>query len=909
MKIMREILLGFLSVAAKPLVIYFSQNNPQKIAQWIKESATISPSGMVNEFNCLNGVFSFFLKRVEIVPEDIAQLREISRRGSIVFVMKNRGRLEYRFFNQLFLREKIPLIRYANTISTLLWWPLKTIIKFAAVRSAMTPANKPDAPDLASVLNKGESALVNLTISRDYLFGLIRTNPLSALVPLLDIQKKTEKPITIIPLQFLYTKTPENAEKSFFDLLFGERSNPRFLRKMLFALNPRHRPLVKFGEALNLKEFVSGNDNPQNTQEASRLLLTRIHEIMRIEQCRITGPALKPKEKIIDEIMAENGFNLFLTKYAEQTKTTPDAQRKKALAVLDEIAADVNYTVVEFLRVSLRWVWERIFDGWVLNEESLNKIRVAAGKNPVVLVPMHRSHIDYLLISYIFYARNITFPHICAGINLNFWPVGKLIRKAGGFFIRRQFGSDALYKETFYSYLKKLLADGYCIEFFIEGTRSRTGKLLAPKMGVLGMILRAWSEGACEDINFVPVAINYDHIPEQKAYQNELSGAGKSKENARELLKAGKILKRRFGKIYLQFGEPISLKKYFSDQGIANAESKKEIGEFASHLTYNINRLAIVTPISLLSLALLATTKIAVTQEEMLERISLLRDYLEFKGAVFSDVLHFNPHWAVAEALRVLKSRALIKEAHTFEGTFITVDEARRVDLDYYKNNILHFFVSLACILKILGQNTGNKTVNIDAIVKQYDMLKTLFRHEFTFSQRSPLSDHINKVLSYLSSHNIVDVDQKDQTVSIGQGFADNKLVMLATGLLDNFLESSLILLRYMKSLPFSGKDKKTIIRDILTKAQDIFLKGDLTHPEALSQPNLENALSVAVDLGLVAFDREKSLYSFQADDASLAQWHTTISSLLGIEKPIHTGAGNDNKPVPAVIESVKNFH
>jgi glycerol-3-phosphate O-acyltransferase len=501
---------------------------------------------------------------------------------------------------------------------------------------------------------------------------------------------------------------------------------------------------------------------------------------------------------------------------------------------------------------------------------------------------MHRSHIDYLLISYIFYVKNITFPHVCAGINLNFWPVGRIIRKGGGFFIRRSFSGNKVYKESLYAYLKALLSSKHCIEFFIEGTRSRTGKLLLPKMGILNLLLRAYAEGAAQDILFVPVAINYDHIPEQKTYQSESSGAEKSRENAGELLEARKALGRKYGKIYLQFGDPVSLHGHLEGLGIPTLDAaalKKETNDFAYHLTYNINRMAIVTPIALVSLALLTDGSKTITMPTLLTRIALFKGYLDHKGAVYTDVIHFNLHWAAAEALKTLKSRNLIKEAQTFEETFFTIEDAHRSDLDYYKNNILHFFVSLTCCLKIL-KAAGTAPITLDQAVKQYEMFKTLFRHDFIFSARASIKEHLTRVLEYCHNKGFLVFNREAQTFIPTLTTANTLEFSDLQGLLDNFLESHLIMLRYLRHNTFTALERKVLIKDILLKAQNIFLKGDLCHPEALSHFNLENSLKVFTDIGILKTevkDKDRAVYTNRNEVELIETW---ISSLRGFLSP-----------------------
>ena len=213
----------------------------------------------------------------------------------------------------------------------------------------------------------------------------------------------------------------------------------------------------------------------------------------------------------------------------------------------------------EFIRPLVVWICTRLYQGIHLDEEGIAEVRQAANRGGLILCPSHKSHMDYVILTLLFYEKGLLPPHVAAGINLAFWPFGAIARWCGGFFIRRSFKGDHLYSAVVRAYVKRLMRDGFPQEFFIEGGRSRTGKLAFPKTGLLAMEVDAWREGAGEDLFFVPVAIDYEKLPEGGSYARELGGGEKKKENVWSLLEARKILRTRHGRIYVQFDRPISL--------------------------------------------------------------------------------------------------------------------------------------------------------------------------------------------------------------------------------------------------------------------------------------------------------------------------------------------------------------
>src|SRR5206468_3970005 len=216
--------------------------------------------------------------------------------------------------------------------------------------------------------------------------------------------------------------------------------------------------------------------------------------------------------------------------------------------------------------------------------------------HPVVLVPCHRSHFDYLILSYIFHTNYLSPPHIAAGINLSFWPMGPLFRGAGAFFIRRTFEDNELYKMVFRKYLTFLIREGYTQEFFIEGGRTRTGKILTPKLGMLSTILNAFVQGVRRDLYFVPISIHYGRIPEEEAYKREVAAEEKQRESLWALLRARSVLKRRYGTVYVSYADPISLNAVLGPArerfaaGLGDPEGEEEKRRFIQRLGFRLLR-------------------------------------------------------------------------------------------------------------------------------------------------------------------------------------------------------------------------------------------------------------------------------------------------------------------------------
>lgn len=241
------------------------------------------------------------------------------------------------------------------------------------------------------------------------------------------------------------------------------------------------------------------------------------------------GPRLPNRDAMFNKILNSEVIQAAIAEEAK--KSSPEKARKEAEKIINEIAADVKH---ESLRVAdrvLSWLWNKLYQG--INVQNADRVRkLALEGHEIVYVPCHRSHMDYLLLSYLLYHQGLVPPHIAAGINLNFWPAGPIFRSWGAFFIRRTFKGNRLYSTIFREYLAELFYRGYSVEYFIEGGRSRTGRLLEPKTGMMSMSLQALQRGLNRSLSIVPVYIGYEHVLEVDTYAKELRGAAKEKENA-----------------------------------------------------------------------------------------------------------------------------------------------------------------------------------------------------------------------------------------------------------------------------------------------------------------------------------------------------------------------------------------
>ena len=353
----------------------------------------------------------------------------------------------------------------------------------------------------------------------------------------------------------------------------------------------------------------------------------------------------------------------------------------------------------------LTTVWNRIFRGVLVHH--LDNLKAIAPGNEIVYVPCHRSHMDYLLLSYLLYTRGIVPPHIAAGVNLNLPVIGNLLRRGGAFFIRRSFRGNALYSAVFTEYVAQLVAGGYAIEYFIEGGRSRTGRLLRPKGGMVAMTVRAYLRQPTRPVLFQPVYIGYEKLMEGNSYLDELSGKPKDKESVWSLLWGiPQVLRQNYGQVVVNFGEPIALADVLAERATGwdgeplDDEDRPDwlsdtVDAIAEKIQVNVNRAADVNPINLLALALLSTPKHAMGESDLLAQIALSKVLLA--DVPYSDLVTVTPHAPEEIVAHGEEIAVLQRTAHPL-GDVLSVDDDNAVLLSYFRNNVVHLFTASAWI-------------------------------------------------------------------------------------------------------------------------------------------------------------------------------------------------------------------
>lgn len=499
--------------------------------------------------------------------------------------------------------------------------------------------------------------------------------------------------VQIVPVTVLIGRAPDK-EDSIFKILFSENWGAAGrIRRLFSTLINGRATMVQFGKPVDVGEVLAET-------EGSAQALGRISRVLRVHFKRVRTTAIGPdrshRRTLVDRIIRSESVQQAIAAKSRRDEISKEKAELIARKYAREIAADYSYAFIRIADILLTWFWSRIYRGVAVHHFS--QFREAQVGHEIIYVPCHRSHIDYMLLSYLLYHRGFVPPHIAAGVNLNMPIVGPLLRRGGAFFLRRSFRSQPLYAAVFNQYVALILDRGVALEYFIEGTRSRTGRLLPPRAGMLSITVRGFLRSPTRPVLFQPVYIGYERLAEGNSYISELSGQQKKPESLSDFRNVINILRKNYGEVAVSFGEPIELENLLDahnpawrserlDNGSKPPWLNPLIDELANRIMVNINRSADVNPVNLLATALLASRKHALDEDDLEKMIGVLKNVVRLSS--YSDritITRMTPGQVIEYGLEL----GIVERQEHRLGNIIRTDATRAVLLTYFRNNTAH---------------------------------------------------------------------------------------------------------------------------------------------------------------------------------------------------------------------------
>jgi glycerol-3-phosphate O-acyltransferase len=668
--------------------------------------------------------------------------------------------------------------------------------------------------------------------------------------------------IHLVPVTVLIGRAPDK-ETGLAKIFFTESWDigGRFWRLINSLVNGRHT-MVQFSNPISLRGLADeGLGAPRSLRKVSRIL--RVH-FQRVRSAAI-GPDLSHRRTVIDAVLRSPAVRTAIQEQASKQKISEYKVWKQARKDAFEIAANYSYGFVRVAYFALKWFWTRIYDGVEL--QHFRKFQELAPNYEIIYVPCHRSHMDYLLVSYFVYYNGLVPPHIAAGVNLNLPVVGRFIRKGGAFFLRRSFRAQQLYSAVFNEYLSRILSNGTSIEYFIEGTRSRTGRLLQPKGGMLSMTVRGYLRTPVRPVMFQPIYIGYERVVEGSSYLAELSGQKKKSETLGDLLKVFGILKQRYGKVHVSFAEPVFLDDLldrFEPGWRENANGSDQrpawltglVDTLGQQIMKGINDATHVNAVNLLAAILLTTRKLAMGRDDLLLQLELYLDLLAH--CRYSDRITFTEK-SEEEIIAYGIELGIIENREHPLGDIVAVTPAHSVLLTYYRNNIAHL-VALPSLIASCFLNRN--TVSANQIHRIAQSLYPFLKAElFLPWDEAGFTAAVDRHISWLVSRGLLTKSESGETLRSPKGGGNRELQLRVMGhtMLQTFE-------RYYITMAILAKNGSGIMtrgdleRLCYLTAQRISQLNELAAPEFSDRNLFKQFIALLRDVGILTTNEEEKL-------------------------------------------------
>ena len=827
-----------------------------------------------------------FYSGIKVDKAQTEVVRQLDQDAVVVYVTKFKSYFEYLFFFSRYRREKLPFPQIGFDHKVYMWQPLSRLVRILWDRLGyfFRHQSLPDPYELGCLkqeLINGRCGFLSLVGQKSFYRRFVKkqTDPVHYLI---EIQKSIDRPIYLVPQLIFFSKTARREQPTLLDILFGPEDKPGKIRRLFMLFKNPGKVFVEVSKPVNLEGYLQADQLRQRSTEYQSLVLRR-DLLVQLNRHRhsITGPVRKSREELKESILTNERLQQFMKTYAQNRDISLQEVHRKADAYLEEIAANYKPAFIKIAAVIVGWITRTMFDGVTTNHEGLNQVKIMSLRGPLILIPCHKSHIDYLILDYLLYQNNLPVPHIAAGKNLSFWPMGPLFRSGGAFFLRRSFRGAVLYSKVFAEYIHKLLEEGYNIEQFIEGGRSRTGKLLMPKLGLLSIIINADKNGACEDMLIVPIYVGYDRIIEEKSYLLELDGGQKEQENILQVIQARKFLKKRYGKIYLQFHEPISLNQLLRayDRPLAEMKSKEQnalIKILGFQVINAINRVTVATPHALVASAILNFSKDTFSFDELLEVSEIYMKHLTVQNAKLSDTLISDHRRAIEQVVESYCQRKFVepvtksKDENTAEKEYRT-NETRRLYLEYYKNNSIAFFIPAAYTAMAILENNAFRFSASD-LHTGYTFWQDFFKYEFAYDVNFGPAFSVRKSIKAFIDNGFVTPHQTlPDTYDITS--AGLRKLFLFSLFLKTYFESYWIVLSYYMRNPQNPDKTKDRLKKIAARGNRMYKRKEIDRKEALSKVNYQNAVDLFTSKGIKGSDDTEKI-EFYANALQKAMKH-----------------------------------
>ena len=637
------------------------------------------------------------------------------------------------------------------------------------------------------------------------------------------------------------------------DLLkLGDPRDPDWLRQHWLLRCYPDRVAIVMGEPALVsalrERWLAARDTSDESSFTEYVSLRGALSLERAER-QLRGSRYKVPMFVRQDILTRRSVVTSLAQFADEKGSSLTEIVVEASDYLREIAAKHSPYLIDLVAHATRALIRKAYGEELhYDRAELRRLYELGQKHTLVFLPSHKSHLDRLVLQLALYENGLPPNHTAGGINLNFFPVGPLVRGTGVFFIRRSFKDNPLYKYMLRRYVRYLVDKRFPLEWYIEGGRSRLGKLRPPRYGMLSYVVDAYQQGSAEDVVLIPVSIAYDQIQDVSAYAKEQAGGVKKGENVAVLINFVRTLRKHHGGIYLRFGEPLSLTDDSDIDAVADPDHVTvDVQKLAFDVLVRINEVTPITPISLVTLALLGSRDRALTVEDTLAALEPYLNYAKQRQLPTTEEFRLDTPERVKDSLDALTDHGIVARYHDGVEPLYSIAPERHLAAAYYRNTVIHLFVAKAITELALLHSYQQSGDAAEAFWDEAMRLRDLLKFEFFFKRKEAFRQQLESEL-----------DMQDALWRRHFEAGDAGAVLSSTGpftsvwVLRPFLEAYRVVAERLAELDAAEVlDTKAFLSETLTVAKQQRRQQQIRNAESVSNELFKSALDLAVNRGL----------------------------------------------------------
>ena len=681
--------------------------------------------------------------------------------------------------------------------------------------------------------------------------------------PRLEARLAQDDDPIMVPVRVAWLAEERDGERrvSLKDVLaFGDPREPRFLRQRYVTTFKPDRIRIIVAEPGTKSDLErrwrdpTGRGPAEGTSLAEFVALKAWLALERAERA-LRGARYKVPKFLREDLFWSRGFQRGVAKLALQEDVPLGQIQRKTARYLKEIAATHTPYAIDIVTGFMAWVLSRGYRRLEYSAADLRELYAIGEEHPLVFLPSHKSNADHLVLHYVLYQNEFPPNHTAGGINMNFFPLGPLLRRTGIFFIRRHFKDNEPYKFVLRQYIDYLLEKRFPLEWFLEGGRSRTGKLRPPMLGMLSYVVDTYLRGIVDEVVFIPVSIAYDQISDIGSYAAEQLGAAKDKESFAWAVKTIGNLRRRYGAIHVRFGEPLALSETVAPgTDLTSERGRHVIPKMAFEISNRINEVTPITPISLVTLALLSRPDQGLTVAETVDVLEPFIDYVRQRDLPTTVPLAPVTPEAVRVALDELVASRVVSRVDGLTETVYVIEKDQHLAAAYYRNTIIHFFVNGSIVEAAVAGMLRDGSSGMNELLARAFGWRALLKFDFFFESRDAFRESIIEELLLECPDGIERVDAGDL-----KGVFERLAPATSPAVLVPFLEAYRIVATVLaEAEPTDELDAKSIRQRALRLGRQHAAQGRISTPESLSTELFASAVALADNAGLLeTADRE----------------------------------------------------